>query len=63
MSIEYTQCRRDLDYSRHQLNSLIALFSYNDLGMMKLNKTRALCSLDCIKTMVNEVEEYINSLE
>lgn len=63
MNIKYAQCRRDLDYSRYQLNSLIALFSYNDLGMMKLNKTRALCSLDCIKNMVNEVEEYIDSLE
>ena len=36
------QSRRDLDYAKYQLNTLIALFNYeNAESMLNLNKTRA----------------------
>lgn len=54
------QSRRELDYARYHLNSLVALFSYDKAdSMIELNKTRALCSIDCIMEILNDTKEYI----
>lgn len=57
------QSKRELDYARHQLNSLIALFSYDKAdAMIKMNRTRALSSIDCIIEVMQDAKEYIEKV-
>lgn len=54
------QSRMELDFAKHELNSLVALFNYDKAeSMIKLNKTRALCIIDCIISVMNATKEYI----
>lgn len=51
---------RDLDFAKHNLNTLIALFGYKQNSMIHLNKTRALATADCIISIMTELK---NTLE
>ena len=42
------EVNNDLDFARHNMNGLIALFGYKSNSMIWNNKTRALCMADCI---------------
>lgn len=54
------QNRMELDFAKHELNSLVALFNYDKAeSMIKLNKARALCIIDCIISVMNDTKEYI----
>lgn len=54
------QSRRDLDYAKYQLNTLIALFNYDNAeAMIGLNKTRALCSIDCVLETLEDIKGKI----
>lgn len=51
----------NLDFARHDLNGLIALFEYKNHSMIWQNKTRALCMADCIIDIMTELKETIKS--
>ena len=50
-----------LDFARHNMNTLIALFGYKDNAMMCANKTRAICSAECIISIMSDLIETIKN--
>lgn len=59
-NLSIKQARMELDFAKHELDSLVALFNYDKAeSMIKLNKTRALCIIDCIAAVLNDTKEYI----
>lgn len=55
------EVNNNLDFARHNLNGLIALFGYKKNSMIHANKTRAICMADCVIDMMNELKEAINN--
>lgn len=55
------EVNRDLDFARHNMNGLIALFGYKSNSMIWNNKTRALCMADCIIDIMTELKETIKN--
>lgn len=55
------EVNRNLDFARHNMNGLIALFGYKSNGMIWNNKTRALCMADCIIDIMTELKEIIKN--
>jgi hypothetical protein len=57
----FEEVNRDLDFARHNLNGLIALFGYKSNSMVWNNKTRALCMADCVIELMTELKETIKN--
>ena len=55
------EVNNNLDFARHNLNGLIALFGYKKNSMIQANKTRAICMADCVIAIMNELKEDINT--
>ena len=55
------EVNRNLDFARHNMNGLIALFGYKSNSMIWENKTRALCMADCIIDIMTELKETIKN--
>ena len=55
------EINNDLDFARHNMNGLIALFGYKSNSMIYNNKTRALCMADCIIDIMTELKETIKN--
>ena len=55
------EVNRDLDFARHNMNGLIALFGYKSNSMIWNNKTRALCMADCIIDIMTELKGTIKN--
>jgi hypothetical protein len=55
------EVNRDLDFARHNMNGLIALFGYKSNSMIWNNKTRVLCMADCIIDIMTELKETIKN--
>lgn len=51
----------NLDFAKHNMNGLIALFGYKSSSMIRNNKTRALCMIDCVIDIMNELKETIKN--
>lgn len=49
----------NLDFAKHNLNGLIALFGYKQNGMIHDNKSRALSMTDCIIDIMTEIKRDI----
>lgn len=57
----FEEANRSLDFARHNLNGLIALFGYKSNSMIWNNKTRALCMADCVIELMMELKEIITN--
>jgi hypothetical protein len=57
----FEEVNRSLDFARHNLNGLIALFGYKSNSMVWNNKTRALCMADCVIELMTELKETIKN--
>lgn len=55
------EVNNDLDFARHNMNGLIALFGYKSNAMIWQNKTRALCMADCIIDIMTQLKETIKN--
>ena len=55
------EVNNDLDFARHNMNGLIALFGYKSNSMIWNNKTRALCMADCIIDIMTQLKEAIKN--
>ena len=55
------EVNRDLDFAKHNLNGLVALFGYKSNSMIWNNKTRALCMADCIIEIMTELKKTIEN--
>ena len=55
------EVNRNLDFAKHNMNGLIALFGYKSNSMIWFNKTRALCMADCIIDIMTELKETIKN--
>ena len=51
----------DLDFAKHNMDGLIALFGYKSNSMIYNNKARALCMADCIIDIMTELKETIKN--
>ena len=50
----FDDVNRDLDFAKHNLNGLTALFGYKNNSMIWCNKSRAISMADCIiEIMIN----------
>ena len=58
---KFEEVNRSLDFARHNMNGLVALFGYKSNSMVYGNKTRALCMADCIIDIMTELKETINN--
>ena len=57
----FEEVNRNLDFARHNLNGLIALFGYKSNSMIWNNKTRAICMAECIIDLMTEIKETIKN--
>jgi hypothetical protein len=57
---DYDKALRGLDFAKYHYNSLIALLGYKNDGMIKLNKVRAISSIDLIIDELKELKEELN---
>ena len=55
------EVNNDLDFAKHNMNGLIALFGYKSNSMIWNNKTRALCMADCIIDIMTQLKETIKN--
>lgn len=55
------EVNNDLDFARHNMNGLIALFGYKSNAMIWNNKIRALCMADCIIDIMTQLKETIKN--
>lgn len=62
MHVGVMQSKKDLEYGKFQYESLLALVKYDDVNMIKSNKTRALSSVECVEEILLDFKEFINSL-
>lgn len=51
----------NLDFAKHNLDTLIALFGYKNSYMIAANKTRALACADCIIEIMTELKGAIKN--
>lgn len=56
-----TEANKKLDFASYNMNTLVALFGYNDNAMIWYNKERALCMVDCIIDIMTELKEIIKN--
>ncbi|MSA02195.1 hypothetical protein GKG47_09100 [Lactonifactor sp. BIOML-A3] len=62
MHVGVRQAKRELEYAKYQLSSLISLVLYEDTHMLTLNKNRALSSIECIIEVMEELKELVESI-
>lgn len=62
MHIGARQSKKELEYGKHLYKSLIALVNYDDVDIIKLNKIRALSSIECVEEILADFKEFVNSL-
>ena len=55
------EVNNNLDFAKHNMNGLVALFGYENNSMIWNNKTRALCMVDCIIDIMTELKETIKN--
>lgn len=53
----------NLSYGKYQYDSLVALFRYENKNIVAFNKNRAIASISCLRGILDDTEQYINSLE
>ena len=58
---EIDKINRDLDFAKHNMNGLVALFGYNSSRMIWDNETRALSMADCIIDIMTKLKKVINN--
>lgn len=58
---KFEEVNRSLDFARHNMNGLVALFGYKSNSMLFGNRTRALSMADCIIDIMTELKETINN--
>lgn len=52
---------RNLDFAKHNLDGLVALFGYKSNSMIYANKERALCMADCIINIMTVLKDEITN--
>lgn len=63
-----TMCNRlqriqnDLDYGKYQYDSLVALFNYKDIEMLKDNKDKVLKDIECVEKALNNMKVLVENL-
>lgn len=62
MNVGAKQSKKELEYGKYQYESLIALVRYDDVDMIKLNRFRALASIECVEEILSDFKEFVNSL-
>lgn len=58
---KFEEVNRNLDFAKHNMDGLVALFGYKSNSMIWLNKTRALCMADSIIDIMTELKETIKN--
>lgn len=58
--MKFEEVSKHLDFAKHNMNGLVALFGYKSNSMLFANKTRALSMVDCIIDIMTELKEEIN---
>lgn len=54
--------QNDLDYGKYQYDSLVALFNYKDIEMLKDNKDKVLKDIECVEKALNNMKELVENL-
>ena len=54
--------QNDLDYGKYQYDSLVALFNYKDMEMLKDNKDKVLKDIECVEKALNNMKELVENL-
>lgn len=54
--------QNDLDYGKYQYDSLVALFNYKDIEMLKDNKDKVLADIECVEKALNNMKELVENL-
>lgn len=52
---------KNLDFAKHNLDGLVKLFGYKSNSMLYGNKTRALCMVDTVIDIMQELKETIKN--
>lgn len=54
--------QNDLDYGKYQYDSLVALFNYKDIEMLKDNKDKVLTDIKCVEKALNNMKVLVENL-
>jgi hypothetical protein len=54
--------QNDLDYGKYLYDSLVALFNYKDIDMLKDNKDKVLADIECVEKALNNMKELVENL-
>lgn len=54
--------QNDLDYGKYQYDSLVALFNYKDIDMLKDNKDKVLADIECVEKALNNMKVLVENL-
>ena len=54
--------QNDLDYGKYLYDSLVALFNYKDIDMLKNNKDKVLADIECVEKALNNMKELVENL-
>lgn len=54
--------QNDLDYGKYLYDSLVALFNYKDIEMLKDNKDKVLKDIECVEKALNNMKELVENL-
>ena len=54
--------QNDLDYGKYQYDSLVALFNYKDIEMLKDNKDKVLKDIECVEKALNNMKVLVENL-
>ena len=54
--------QNDLDYGKYQYDSLVALFNYKDIEMLKDNKDKVLKDIECVEKALNNMKALVENL-
>lgn len=56
---DFKDTNNSLDFAKHELNGLVALFGYQSNVIIYDNKKRAMCMCDCIIDIMNHTKVMI----
>lgn len=54
--------KNDLDYGKYLYDSLVVLFNYKDIDMLKDNKDKVLKDIECVEKALNNMKELVENL-
>ena len=54
--------QNNLDYGKYLYDSLVALFNYKDIDMLKDNKDKVLKDIECVEKALNNMKELVENL-